>query len=233
MSIALVAHTGFISSSGNTNTSSGINNTGANFLVMHAGWYNGTTVNVSASDSLGNTWTAGTKHTSNIVSSQIFYAVNPSVGAAQTFTITGAGTFFGAEAASFSGVATASPFDVQNGAGSVIAGTSLQPGSITPNASNELLITGVVTESGSGAHSINSSFTVTDDSAYSGGVNEGVGMAYLIQGAAAAVNPTWSWSGSANPLVASIAAFKVAAGGGFTAVNRRTLGPRVGSRSFY
>jgi len=45
---------------------------------------------------------------------------------------------------------------------------------------------------------VNQGFTITDTQAYTPGVNFGGGMAYLIQTAATAKNPSWTYSGVAN-----------------------------------
>jgi hypothetical protein len=104
----------------------------------------------------------------------------------------------------------ASPFDKQNGSQNSV-NTSRQPGSVTPSEGGELIITGIAGELNThGAFSINSGFTISHQKDFENPHNTPGAMAYLIQGAAAAVNPTWSWTGSKNG-ASTIATFKMAA----------------------
>jgi hypothetical protein len=57
---------------------------------------------------------------------------------------------------------------------------------------------------------VDSSFINAEGLSTVANVSYGVGMASLIQTAGAAVNPTWTMSGSAGNMAASQAAFKVA-----------------------
>ncbi len=101
------------------------------------------------------------------------------------------------------------PFDVENGAIQYV-GTTLQPGSVTPSENNELIVTGLGFYP-SGVLSVNSSFTISDQVNYVSSAAMGLGAAYLVQGTAGAVNPTWTDSTTATSLAAVIATFKAAA----------------------
>jgi hypothetical protein len=129
---------------------------------------------------------------------------NHTVGTGHTFTVSGTSLFQSLIASAFSGVATASPFDVENGAGSAGA-TSIATGSVTPSQANSLIVTTV----GSlwSSHSIDSGFTEIADVAYSAGNHFSIAAAYLVQSAASAVNPTWSGPTSEDS-AARIAVFK-------------------------
>jgi hypothetical protein len=70
---------------------------------------------------------------------------------------------------------------------------------------------------------INSGFTIVEEIPLVGGQHFGLRMAYLIQATAAAVNPTWSWTSGAATVSASIASFKVGAGGVAVAVPLRAV----------
>jgi hypothetical protein len=227
MAIALVSNVRNTPAA-NGNTSGSIDTTGASLLVMHVSTYS-QGPDPTVSDSKGNTWTALTAQDPPVSEprSQLFYVANPTVGSGHTFTVAGTGIFHVTCAAAFSGALTVSPFDQQNGARSDAAATSLQPGSVTPTEDNELVVTGIATGSGSsGAYTVGSSFTKTNEAAYANSVNEGGGLAYLVQGTAAAVNPQWSWTGSALRS-ATIATFKAAAVGGGTTVARLVNGGLV------
>lgn len=234
MAWALKAHA--IAGSGgssNTGTTPGVDTTGADLIVIAVGYFSTGTLG-TISDSKGNTWTALANHTNSANTSlKIYYSHSPTVGAGHTFSAAGSGTYLSIAAMAFSGSA-ATPFDVEH-AGGGSASTSGQPGSITPAGTGELLVLAGSFGSGisSTAPTANDSFSAAIDFHQgSSGVDFGLVDFWLSDGNANAINPTITWTGSAEYEI-DIAAFKAAAGGGFTAVNRRTLGPRVGSRGFY
>lgn len=200
--IGLVAHTG-ATGSANSGVTTGIDTTGATLLVVGVS-YADTTGDVVVTDSKSNSWTAGTKHVTTHVANQLFWTTSaPSVGSAHTFTETlTAGT------ASITIAAFRNAFigavDGQNGANSAgISVTTIQTGTLTPSAPSSLLVASVAYFGGSAA-TIDSGFTVTD--CPTSGSVFGCGLAYLIQTAAAAVNPTWTIPSYL--AAASIAAFK-------------------------
>lgn len=206
----LINHVAAGSTDTNNVTTASINCTGANFLVAcctsasaHAG---------TISDSQSNTWTSLTRTVSgNATDIQLFYVFNASVSASHTFTISSTGGFPCIEVMAWSGIQTTpNPFDVQNTNSSASA-TSLTPGSITPSVNNELIVVGLAVDTATSATSIDSNFTITDTVTLVGGQHFGGSIAYLLQGTAAAVNPTWSWTTAALP-EAAIASFKSTVG---------------------
>ena len=212
MSIALLTH---VSAQPGLNggTTGAIDTSGANFLVVIISDYSAAALG-TLSDSKSNTWTALTTYQDGGVNSRtkIYYSINPTVGSAHTFTYTGSALYPTIMAASFSGVDTTAPFDVENGEASSVPATSSQPGSVTPSQNNELLVFGVCL----GASTTNYSDdigTPIENMNWNGGVANGGAMDYQIQTTATARNPTWSWTTS-SPHANSIATFKAAAGGG-------------------
>lgn len=203
---ALIANVQGHSTDNNGFTTSSINTSGADLLVaVVSDAADGSTL----SDSKSNTWTKLTPHTfgTNCV---IYYAKNATVGSGHTFTLGGTATTPTLSVSAWSGSDTSAPFDQQNGA--VAAGaTSLQTGSVTPTTGNQLIIAGL-TGDANVTRAIDSGFTILDQVGHSGFGFSAAAHAYLIQGTAAAVNPTWSWTGSENT-EAAIATFKAAAGG--------------------
>ena len=178
------------------------NDVGANLDIICTTQF--TPGSATPTDSLGNTWTPLTQYSgggSNY--GQIFYKYNPTTGSAHTVTFSGA--YSAIEFMAFSGAA-ASPFDQQNGAGGGSI-SSIQPGAVTPSQSDELIIAG--NTNGGSSVSVNDGFTIPSGLSFNdvGSVNLGSACGYLIQGAAAAINPTWSWTGSSNG-VAETATFK-------------------------
>lgn len=206
MSFTLVAQT--VQTTGNLNgaTTPSVNTTGATLLVVSLAWYSGsggfTSGVPTLTDSKGNSWTQRTTTKSSPDTNQsscLFDSQSPTVGTGHTFTVAGTASY-----PSISVVAASGPAQVlaenKNSASSNSA-TSIQPGSVTPTAANGLVITGF---NGSGATtaSIDSGFTAVYN-ATSVGASIAGGIAYLIQTAATAVNPTWTTSGSTE-MVATI-----------------------------
>jgi hypothetical protein len=185
-------------------TTSGINTTGANFIVITASWYPGSTSSGTLSDSNGNTWTALTARSSNTLNkSQIFYCYSPIVGSGHTFTYSGTGIFPSIIVAAWNNIAS-SPFDQENGAASTIAQGTWASGSITPSQGNTVVIAALGFENNSGGSvTLDGGFTIIETNAYNSGNSEGSSLAYLILSSASAQNPTWDLG---NPSVAAITA---------------------------
>jgi hypothetical protein len=213
MAIALVSSVVAKSTSGNGFTTSSIDTSGASLLVAYISSY-ASAAAPSITDSNGNTWNYLTTYTqASSVRGRIAYAINPTVGAGHTFTVSGTTNYPSLGVAAFSGVDTSSPYEVENGAVTVATAASLQTGSITPATNNALVISGASIGSASVTVSVDSGLTEIGELALVGGQAFGVCLAYLIQGTAAAINPTWTNSVSGY-LATAIASFEAAAGGG-------------------
>lgn len=217
MSFSLLAHTSTFGTNGGT--TSAINTTGANLIVLvlsSQGAVMGT-----FSDSQGNTYINVTDEPASSGSSQIWYCSSPSTSASHTFTVSGANLFAWMGVMVFSGAKSTSAADQHNvNRGS---GTTIQPGSVTGTQSPCLVIASVCTEA-AGTLSIDSSFAITDQKALVGSVNYTGAAAWLVQPTATAVNPTWTSTSSASlsatqvtflpPGSTSQAMFGKSAGGG-------------------
>lgn len=200
MTIALVSSVQFPSTGGTT--SSSIDTTGASLLVCLLANRVGTTI----TDSKSNTWTALTLYSGTGPDVNFLYAKNPTVGTGHTFTTP---NWDQAMVAAFSGVDTTAPFDVENGANQ--GAGIFQPGSITPSVAGCLVVTGICSVNFAGTGAIDSGMTIIQQNNGGSGTPEGAGFAYVVQGAAAAINPTWSSIGTSAGS-ANIASFKPAAG---------------------
>lgn len=209
---ALIANAAAGSTAGNTITTSGVDTSGANFLVCAVSWHQPGGV-PTISDSKSNSYTGLTITTSGTnLRTQLHYVANATVGTSHTFTSTGTLNYSSIACLAFSGGKTTSPFDVQNGL-TQTTGSSIQPGSITPSENNELVIAAFANETAnvSGELSVNGGFTILGNIGWhsSGQEHQGIAISYLIQTTAAAANPTFSWStGTVNQAV--IASFKAA-----------------------
>jgi hypothetical protein len=206
----------------NANGGSAINTTGANFLALIVnGGYSGLINAVSdtiGGGASGNTWNHLTAYTSisNPDLAQIWYSQNPAVGANHvvTITFTASGAYNTFEFWAFSGMLTASVFDQENGHNQASGPTN--SGSITPSLSGELIITaGSYCDATSGASVSGGSFSAPAG-AYINGLGNAYGgfAAYLVQGAASAINPQWA-AGSGGTTAnrsAAVASFKASGG---------------------
>lgn len=184
-------------------TTSAIDTTGANFLYASTSSYTavGGYVATSMSDSYGNTWTALTPVTQDVYALRMWYVENATTGSGHTFTVTTTNSFSPVTVYAFSGMATTSVLDQQTGTASGAA-TTHQPGSLTPNQADSLIISSLGTNAANFT-SINSGFDTLDTTATTGNSHNAIdgetvtgGASYLIQGVAAAVNPTWTISAS-------------------------------------
>lgn len=198
--IPLVAHTVSGQAFGGiTATTPAINTTGATFIILACGIAVGT---MAPTDSKGNVYTPLTAYSLASTGLQFFYCLHPIVGASHVFTLTNGipSSFPVIGAQAFSGVNT---FDVQSGGA---GGPSTQPvpaGPITPSGDGELIITAEVSANSATA-TVDSGFTRTD---FVANVGHGLGlaMAYLVQGTAATINPTWTGQGAAIQAAAAAA----------------------------
>jgi len=154
-------------------------------------------------DSKGNTYTLradGTQSFGN-AHSYIYACTSPITDAAQTFSVAGANSPALCVMAFSGGIGT---FDQANHGFNDLT-TTVQPGSVTPTASGELIITGIGYGAGTSA-SVDSGFNTPLNSA-PGSHSTGGAMAYLVQAVAAAINPTWT-VGAADKCTAVIATFE-------------------------
>ena len=202
-------------------TTAAINTTGADLIVAAVGSYSPSGTDPTAfamSDSKGNSWTAMNLYeTSGAILVTMYWSRPTSVGSGHTFTFTAPGAnianYPSIAVAAYAG-SVASPVDQQNGNTTGGSGSTVQPNSITPSEDSELVLTACAWDGSVTMSSINGGFAIEATANYSAGNAIGVSLAHLIQATAAAANPTWTLSGSANDRVAAIASFKSSGGGG-------------------
>ena len=190
----------------NNVTTSGIDTTGANLIVVSATSFPIGTL----TDSKSNSWTKLTTYSNGTVSvaTAIFYCYAPTVGSGHTFTFTQASGAPSISVIAFSG-AVASPADKDNGNTSFNSTTSVSTGSITPAENNELIVSGLGGGATSGTWTANESMTNVGYLPTVSGQGYGTAIAYKMQTTAAAINPTWS-SGVSGSGAVAIASFKAA-----------------------
>lgn len=184
----------------NTNSDT-INTTGATLITLFGcGYSSGGTPAIT--DSTGNTYTAGLVKSGADLVLRAWYCLSPTTSATHQFFATGGTITCAMTVAAFSGVAT---FDNHVGAVNGGATTSAQPGSITPANDNSLIVSAVGSLGNTIINSVDSSMII---GAQTSGYNFGCGDAYLIQGAKAAINPTFAiaagQSGEALPAITMV-----------------------------
>lgn len=203
MAIALVVKQSTVFG-GTGGTTSSINTTGANLIMVALTYHDSTPANIS--DSKGNTWNILTKEetTTPGAGAVIYYATNPTVGSGHTFTTTS--HFCGVNILAVSGARTATtPFDQQNGAQQFVgSGTTFQPGAITTSVAGCVVITCVTNFNGT-APTIPSGYTSIGT--YTTATAEAGGAAYLILSGTSTENPTWSGMTNSNPWASVVADF--------------------------
>jgi hypothetical protein len=184
-------------------TTASLDTTGATLLV--AVCMDASTTGVT--DSKSNTWATAVVQTTSGNTLGIYYVKNPTVGTGHTFTC--GSVVASISVAAFSGTDTTANVDQTNS--HFQAGTAtIQAGSITPSASNEIVIGAFGDADNHPPYSIDSSYTIYAHANYVAGLAFGSALAYLIQTSAAATNPTWTFAASGSPYSA-IASFKAAA----------------------
>lgn len=206
--IALVSHTLLTPGGNSGGTTPAIVTTGANLIVLSIATSVGRTPTSFISDSKSNTYTLSTNSAAGSnQNSWLYYCLNPTVGSGHTFTYSESTALENMCVAAFSGVkASAATDQINHNQGT---GTTLAPGSITPSAASSLIVTSLATALVGSSVSIDTGFTVTDYSPLIASNAYGAGLAYLVQGAAAAINPTWTVNTSVT-LAGCIANFKSA-----------------------
>ena len=161
-------------------TTSAIDTTGANLIVAAIYYVTGAS-SLAIVDSASNTWTPLTSRGGSLIA-KMYYCAAPTTSGTHTFSLDGNNSFSGIAVAAFSG-ANASPFEAESGA------AATQPGSITPAGDGRLFVTAWGRNDAT-TLTINSGFTIAQQTAYAPGAGLEVGLAYKIQTTAGAENPT-------------------------------------------
>jgi hypothetical protein len=206
MAILFISHVEAGCSPGiNTATTTGIDTTEANLLVVQASSYSVRAI-PTITDSKGNNWIQLNSYKGAVCMSTLFYCVNPTVGSNHTFTITITGGYPSLAVAAFSGVEQLNPIDQQNGTAysNVTSGSS---GSITPSTDNQLVLTGLNVQSTS-ISSVSAPFSITGILNWNSN-QFGSSIGYEIQTSKIARNPTWTLGGTGNTTIQIVSFFEV------------------------
>jgi hypothetical protein len=184
-----------------------LNTTGATLLVLSVSWYPGATTTVSVFDYQGNTWTPLTLHATATTAHRMWYAAGPlTVAASATVSATTAlPSYVVFSVQAFAGTALGTPFEAENGA-TATAGIVLATGAVTPAANGALIVSGWAGMNGTSNPLCPGLSLTTSQNPVAGTCVAGA-LGYTVQTTAAAINPTWSWTGS-DHVAAGVALFK-------------------------
>lgn len=182
--------------------SSAINTTGANYFCLTQSYYFPSGAG-PPTDSKSNTWVLVQHETSGSgYRVDMYECFNPTTDPAHTFS--------GANVNNFTLCIAAYSGAVSGGSGlgtnlSTTTAATIQPGSLTPGQTNTLILTGIISQDSVAAtYALNQGFTVRENIPPAAAATEGGALGELWQGAAAAVNPTWSGMSGSSEMAAVI-----------------------------
>jgi len=135
----------------------------------------------------------------------LWYVSSPTTNAAEVGSCAG-GSFHTVYFLAFSNTNASSPLD-QTSSNTTASGSSLAS-ALTPSQNNTVVFTCLEQQQTSGTFSIDSGFTISQQSNNNVTTAAGGGCAYKVQTTAAAVTPLWSWSTGATAAAAATASFK-------------------------
>jgi hypothetical protein len=209
-----------------------IDSTGADLLVWcHTRRGDASYVELPGTDSKGNLASAYTKlgpynNGGDNATVVIYVLQGGTFGAGHTIPY-GGGAGSGSDFVSVWSGSAASAIDQSAGFASAGNVSSIQPGSITPTLTNELVIALLSDQAypNDRTHSVDGSMTELDNQPSPDFYYRGM-VAYKIQTAAAAINPTFTATGTAKNLSAMIVSFKStsSSAGAAPKVRHRVLG---------
>ena len=207
MAFTLLASTSEASADTHGITSPSFDSTGCDLIVVITTQYNAST---AVSDNQSNSYTQLTEARSatDALRTRIHYIIDPVTSATHTVSFGGSGSYASMVVFGFSAGGTPTyDDDTENG-----GYDSRQAGPITPGGDGALFIAGLGHNTAPSGNTINQSFSdpIDEDTT---GTNYGTHGSYLIQGTAAEIDPTWTFTPDAHatPVLAS---FLPPAGGG-------------------
>jgi hypothetical protein len=184
--MALIASTAKGSANSTSVTTDPIDTIGADLIVISVCQFNA--YPAALTDSLGNTWTGINQSGALGFSGGIahYYCLNPTTGAAHTFSNTG-DTKPAIAVSAWSGAVS---LQGSAGAGSIV-GNSRSTGTVTPLAAGELIVTTAGFQN-TGTVTVDVAFTVLDQVPYNAATNAGIAHAYAFAPSTSAIAATWT-----------------------------------------
>lgn len=193
----------------NGGTTSAIDTTGANFIVITKNTYNVSPAGVPSDNKSNGSPTALTAYVATTQGSvTIYYWTNPTVGSGHTFTDTSSASYLTLCIEAWSNMATSSVFDSGTDAGTNGSGSaSCAAGAITPSAGGNRVIIASAVSQANGTSTLSGGGLTKDAGVdFSSGNQFGGYIGSFVQSAGAAITGTWSGGGTLSGC--GIAAFK-------------------------
>lgn len=176
-------------------TTSAMDSTGADTIIVSVQTYNTTVPLTAISDSKSNAFVQLSHNDFGIYDQRIFLCRNPTVGGSHTFSFnTGGASYAAVSAAAFSGVGILSANDYTN-ATSV---SSVSAGPLTAKSNGSLFYFSIGAGSTVTQSSVSGGFTEITDIAFNPSVWMGLHTSYKIQSTAGSETPTATLSGTTN-----------------------------------
>lgn len=174
--------------------------TGVNLII--AFWASNSTFVALVSDNKGNTYSANFGGANNgNWQCGAYYVTSPTVGTNHIWSVGGAGTNSQAIIMAFSGATPPTPFDQATTTSTATIGTlTFQPAAITPTYPFNLAVSFIPLMTVGITALIDGGFIALPTLPFTAGGSGQYGMAaaYLLQGTAAPIHPTWTLSANAN-----------------------------------
>jgi hypothetical protein len=182
-----------------------IDTTGANLIVVSVAWFPAGTF-TDITDNKSNTYLELPAVDDTATRQRLFYCIGATTGSGHVVTVNATGVYCSAQLVAFSNIsAIDSGITNANVSG---AGTTVQPGSVTPSQDKAVLVAGVTFEGvGRVIESVDSGWTLAEATTQAAEAQGGA-IAYKILTSAAANNPTFTGNGSASAAAGTIASFK-------------------------
>jgi hypothetical protein len=193
-------------SGANGSITSAVDTTGADLLILSVSWYAGGTTTLSVSDSKFNTWIPLTLRNTATTAHRLYYAKNPTVGTGHTASALATGIYAFVALHAYAGADLTAPFDVEAGA-TATGGSSLATGSVTPAVAGALVFSGWAGMNNTSAPTVAAPLTRRQFTNPVPSTCVAGASADYVQTTAAAINPSWSWTGT-DHVAASVAVFK-------------------------
>ena len=174
-------------------TTSAMDSTGADTIIVSVQTYNTTVPLTAISDSKSNLFVQLAHNNFGVYDQRIFVCRNPTVGASHTFSFsTGSASYAVVSAAAFSGVGVLSANDYTDAS----SASSVSAGPLTATSNGSLFYFSIGTGSTVTQSSVSGGFTEITDVAGVPGSWMGLHTSYKIQSSAGSENPTATLSGT-------------------------------------
>jgi hypothetical protein len=193
-----------------TVSTSAIDTSGADLIVISTHYTQSDGKAVTPSDSKSNTWTAAPSQQTAPTSStgvRFWYCLSPTVGSGHTFTYPASSSGVLHPSITVSAWSDVTGFHSDDGDSTNSNVTTLSTGTVTPSSSAPALIVTALSYKGSSPSVSGGSLALLEQVAYVSGAGPHIGaaMGYELQATGTAIDATWNWTTADDCSVAIIA----------------------------